>query len=351
MFPDIAFNGQNYLIAWEDRRTYPYHIYYTTVTQTGQVTNTSGIKISAKDQSDYHRLPATASNQHDYLIAWLGAHLSGDAVLVSRINISGVIIDSVPFPISSDTLLANQVTATSDGTNFLVSWTSQIPNNSYGLGLYCRRISSELTMIDTMPVLIAYDSLGIYDPSVSYGGGCYLLTWQRHDNIYACRILPDGTVLDSGGFVVCADTEQQVDPSVTSDGHRFLVTWTDSRNSNCDIYGVFVDSLANVGIFENLTSPITNRLTVDILPLPFTDKVNISFNIPNQNHIDIKIYNSSGRLVKSFYINASGGQRQAVSSISWDGKDYSGGILPNGIYYCRISTNINSITKPIIKLR
>lgn len=351
MFPDIAFNGQYYLVAWEDRRGYPYHIYYTTVTPGGAITSSSGIKISNKDPSDFHRAAAVTSNGHDFLVTWFGARTNGDAVLVSRLNTSGVIIDTVPYQISSDTVLGNQTAAASNGEDYLVAWTSQVPNNTYGFGLYFRRISSELSLIDTLPVLIAYDSIGIFTPRVSYGGGCYLMTWQRNDDIYACRILSDGTVLDLNGFIVCADTGQQVDPTVASDGHRFLVTWTDARTGNYDIYGVFIDSLANVGMVESLTNPINNSFAVNISPLPFTDRVKIRFNLPASDNIDLKIFNSSGRLVKSFYPNAIGGQPQAVSNIIWDGKDNSGNLLPQGTYFCRISADKTSITKRIIKIQ
>lgn len=342
MFPDLAFNGQNYLVCWEDRRAYPYQIYCTTVTPAVQVTSPNGIKISGKDQSDYHRMPAVASNHHDYLVVWFGARLTGDAVLASRVNINGTIIDTFPHQLSSDTLLANQITAASDGENYLVCWTSETPG-AFGLGLYCRRISSELSLIDTLPLLIARDTLGIYDPSVSFGGGCYLITWQRNDNVYACRILPDGTVLDPNGFIVCADTEQQVDPAVTSDGHRFLVTWTDSRTGNYDIYGVFIDSLANVGIVENISLKSKTSFPINITPTHFTDKTNIRLNTENLNKINLDIYDIAGKLVRS-YSNLS-------SQIVWDGKDNHQQIIPVGAYILRFNVDNYFQTHRVVKLK
>lgn len=165
------------------------------------------------------------------------------------------------------------------------------------------------------------------------------MVWNQEDNIYGCRILPDGTVLDSGGFVICADSFQQVDPAITSDGRRFLVTWTDSRADNYDIYGVFVDSLANVDILENFSSPIKNNLSIKIFPNPFIDKVEITKNSAI-NHLTI--YDISGKLVKSF--------TDLSKKIVWDGKDNQGQTVPNGVYFLELQTNHTSLTHRVIKL-
>jgi len=347
MFPDITFNGENYLVCWEDRRDYPYHIFYTTVTPSGQVTSTSGINISAQDPSDYNRLPAVASNSHNYLVAWISTRLSGDIVSSSRVNTNGDIIDSIPFELSSDSFYINQIAAGSNQDDYLVVWTGQKMGAS-GMNLYFRRFSSDAVILDTSPIIIAQHTFGIYDPVVSFGGGCYLIVWSCDDNIYGCRILPNGTVLDSGGFIICADLGQQIDPSVASDGHRFLVTWTDGRTGNYDIYATFVDSAGNVGLEENNSATIINSVPIDISPVPFTNKVNIKFNLPGQNNIELNIYDVFGRLVKSFTNPQSPAHN---NNIIWDGTDSKGFALPNGTYFCRLRADSISVTKRIVKLK
>ncbi|MEO0074523.1 MAG: T9SS type A sorting domain-containing protein [candidate division WOR-3 bacterium] len=280
-----------------------------------------------------------ASNHRDYLVVWFGVRLSGDVVLASRVDNDGVIIDSVPFEISTDTVLLNQLAVSSDGENYLVVWTTQTPD-TIGLDLVFKRIAIDGSILDTIPHLIARNHNGIYKPAISFSGGCYLVVWNQEDNIFGCRILPDGTVLDSNGFSICVDTFQQLEPAISSDGHRFFVTWTDNRNDNYDIYGVFVDSLANVSIIENISSLTNNHFNVNISPNPFTSKINIK----NNSEINfLKIYDISGKLVKSF--------TNASTQIIWDGENNQGQIVPNGVYLLELQSNNNKITRRVIKLK
>jgi hypothetical protein len=345
--PDLAFNNQNYLVVWEDRRVVPSQIFYTIVTTNGMVQNDTGIKLSGNDSSDYYWSPATASNGDRYLIAWLGTRLSGDVILASRIDSGGTILDAMPISLTDDTLLRNRVNAASDGENFLVCWTGETPD-TVGMDLYFRRISADGTILDSLPILVARNHWGIYEQSITYGGGCYFIVWNRDEDIYGCRILPDGTVLDSGGFVICADQGQQLDPAVASDGHRFLVTWTDGRSGNYDIYATFVDSAGSVGLEENNSATIINPMPVDILPVPFTNKINIKFNLPGQNNIELNIYDVFGRLVKSFTNPQSPSHN---NNIIWDGTDSKDFALPNGTYFCRLRADSISVTKRIVKIK
>jgi hypothetical protein len=345
MFPEIAYNNQYYLVAWEDRRAGLPQTYYTLITPVGQVLNPNGVMISGKDPSDYYRTPVVASNGENYLISCVGVRLTGDFILASRVNATGNIIDTVPFELSSDSLYVNQIAATSNGNDYLISWTGQKMGVS-GLNLYFCRFSGDAVMLDTSPIVITQHPFGIYNPAVSFGGGCYLVVWHCNDNIYGCRILPNGSILDSGGFVICADSGQQIDPAVTSDGHRFFVTWADAQSGNYDINGVFVDSMANVGIAENISSLSKTPFDINISPTPFTDKVNINFNLSKQNNFSINIYDISGKLVKSF---ANPHSRIVKRQIIWDGKNNYNKAVPNGIYFLCLSNNIHSLTKKIVK--
>jgi len=70
-------------------------------------------------------------------------------------------------------------------------------------------------------------------------------------------------------------------------------------------------------------------------PNPFSTSTTISFSLTTENTEDTKIsiYNLKGQLVKQFSIVNS------QLSIKWDGKDFSGKAVPNGVYFCRLETN------------
>ena len=349
ILPDLAFNSQYYLVAWLDRRDHPAHIYYTLVTPDGRVLNDNGIQLSGTDSSDYYTLPAVASNEDQYLVAWLGNRISGDVILGARVDGSGEIIDSMPFEFSSDTLLIGRVAVKSDGQNYLVVWSCETPG-LIGSDLYFRRLSAQGEMLDTAPVLIARTEQGLSDPAVTSGSGFYFVVWSEMNDerdIYGCRILSDGTVLDPEGIPICADTGSQFDPAVASDGERFLVNWTDARTGNYDIYATLVDSSGSVGLKSKLTKPAWNRLKIEVYPVPAKSQTVVRFNLPSEQEVNLSIYDVGGRLVRKLITGIMpAGFHQAI----WDRKDIHGRVVPSGTYFCRICLGIDAFTRRIIWL-
>jgi len=68
-------------------------------------------------------------------------------------------------------------------------------------------------------------------------------------------------------------------------------------------------------------------------PNPFNESTEISFNIKNSAHRDaeIKIYNLQGTRVKTYAIIPD------MSSVTWNGTDDNGVVLPNGVYLYTIT--------------
>ncbi len=349
LLPDLAFNGQHYLVAWLDRRDNPAQIYYTQVSADGRVLNDTGIQLSGNDSSDYYTVPTLASNEENYLVAWLGNRISGDVILGARIDNSGEIIDSIPFEFSSDTLLIDRVAVESDGQNYLVAWSCETPG-SVGLDIYFRRFSATGIMLDSTPILIVRSPQGLSEPAISYGSGYYFVVWSGTDsnqNIYGARILIDGTVLDPGGFPICVDSGIQLDPAVASDGERFLVTWTDTRAGNYDIYATLVDTSGNVGLETEVINHLPKTQWIQISPIPTKSEVFIRFNLSSHEDVRIDIYDICGRNIRNLI---SGKLQSGSYKISWDGKDNKGYNSSKGIYFCQFQIDSYIINKRIIKL-
>jgi len=68
-------------------------------------------------------------------------------------------------------------------------------------------------------------------------------------------------------------------------------------------------------------------------PNPFNESTEISFNIKNSAHRDaeISIYNLQGKLVKSYSVSPD------MNSITWNGTDQNGLVLPSGVYLYSIT--------------
>ncbi len=80
--------------------------------------------------------------------------------------------------------------------------------------------------------------------------------------------------------------------------------------------------------------PLVTQLH-SVYPNPFNPTVFIPFSLAHDGAVSFKIYNSRGQMVKHFDLGTkSAGQHR----ISWDGTDYNGKSLANGVYHIMMST-------------
>jgi hypothetical protein len=83
-------------------------------------------------------------------------------------------------------------------------------------------------------------------------------------------------------------------------------------------------------------------------PNPFNPSVNIPFELSESGHVEIKVYDVSGRLIR----NLCGRDIEAGShSVRWDGRDGSGSQVSSGVYFCRMKAGIYSATTRLVLLR
>jgi hypothetical protein len=69
-------------------------------------------------------------------------------------------------------------------------------------------------------------------------------------------------------------------------------------------------------------------------PNPFNATTEISYNLPEQDHVTLSVYSVEGKFVKDLYVGTqSAGQHRVI----WDGCDAEGVSLASGIYFYRLS--------------
>ncbi len=109
---------------------------------------------------------------------------------------------------------------------------------------------------------------------------------------------------------------------------------------------------SGVGIEESRQYGITTFLR--IYPNPSRNQVNIRYCIGwDAKYIPtsgtLKIYDASGRLVRSFSLSTS--KLSSPASISWNGADEMGKKVSNGVYFCQLRTADFTITRQIVLIR
>lgn len=83
-------------------------------------------------------------------------------------------------------------------------------------------------------------------------------------------------------------------------------------------------------------------------PNPFNSATEIRFQIPLEDHVILKIFNSLGEEIRTL---ADEKFHNGIHSMSWDGKDADDNPLPSGIYLYRLHAGSYSQTKKMILLR
>lgn len=105
-----------------------------------------------------------------------------------------------------------------------------------------------------------------------------------------------------------------------------------------------------VGIGDDAPEPDRFALSQNV-PNPFNPTTRISFTIPNGSgpeHVTLKIYDVSGRLVQTLSDEPRGG---GLHTIEWNGKDRQGSPVASGVYFYRLRWNENVESKKMVLLR
>jgi len=242
--PAVVFDGTNFLVVWSDwRNGQRPNIYGARVTPGGVVLD-SGIAIStaADDQNE----PAVSSDGTNCLVAW-GDHRDGSQwdLMAARVTPGGVVLDTNGIVVASATRNQGRPAAAFDGANTLLVW-GDGRNTGTANDIYCGRVSPDGTVLDQDGIAVSRAPRAQWYAGAAFGESLFIAAWQDDRvsstyDIYASRITSDGGVLDSAGIPLCTATRQQNNPVFAFDGIEFVAAWEDARSgANGDIYGARV---------------------------------------------------------------------------------------------------------------
>ena len=106
--------------------------------------------------------------------------------------------------------------------------------------------------------------------------------------------------------------------------------WVDQGNDN-PLAAMQVDITYSVGL-DDLTSAQSQAILHQNVPNPFNLSTSITFELPQNEFVNLSIFDNSGRLVRTFnesYCDA------GIHQVQWNGENNEGFKVPGGIYiYC-----------------
>ena len=93
--------------------------------------------------------------------------------------------------------------------------------------------------------------------------------------------------------------------------------------------------------------PAATRL-LHACPNPFNPATRIPFELAADGHVELSIYDVSGRLIRTLC-----GKRfeAGTHSAAWDGRDKAGRQVSSGVYFCRLKTGVYTATSRLVLLR
>jgi hypothetical protein len=286
-YPAVAFDGTNYLVAWQDYRTTDFDIFASRVTPAGAVLDPAGLPIATS--AIYQRYPSLTFGDGCYFITWerwdsvgcsgvWGARVETtgvprdtgfsvapaaqryapviygdgryftawehDGIRATWIDTAGNVQNPSGTPVYAFPNEQRQPNAAFNGADYLVVWQDERPDDSADIrGI---RISQSGTQVDPLPSTIGAATKAQCNPAVASNGSDWLVVWSdlRNDtsHIYAARVSQNGVVLDTAGIPVCTAAGGQSQPAVAYNGRGYLVAWQDGRPGYPAIYAARVTS-------------------------------------------------------------------------------------------------------------
>ena len=118
----------------------------------------------------------------------------------------------------------------------------------------------------------------------------------------------------------------------------------DPNGTISDIGAFFYQLVVNN---EDDNIPVSS-FSLNNYPNPFNPSTTIIFNFPQPETCTLKIYNIKGELVK---ILLSANLEAGKHTISWDGRDNNNKEAPSGIYFYRLHTAKNDLTRRMLLLK
>src|SRR5215204_3239801 len=268
--PALAVDGTNYLVVWTDYGSGTGDIYAARVNADGLVLDPGpGIPVSTAPAQQV--LPAVAFDGTNYLVVWQDRRTDDVYdIYGARVTPAGVVLDAGGIPIATAAGEQTAADVAFDGTNYLVTWTDG--SGSSGPEVYGARVTTAGTLLDPDGILISIAGSSQSSADVAFDGTNYLVSWMDRRigvwNIYGTRVTPQGAVLDPDGIPISTAPDYQIYPALAFGQDNTLVVWADKRGGvDYNIHGARVTPAGNV--LEPGGIPISTAAEQDVPAVAF----------------------------------------------------------------------------------
>ena len=128
---------------------------------------------------------------------------------------------------------------------------------------------------------------------------------------------------------------------VTEDPCAFMGAWTDDCGEQIRA------AREALAVAERLMAEAGLRLA-PAEPNPLCTSTRLDYSIPRAADASLRIYNATGRLVRTLI---AGSVDAGTQSINWNGTDDGGAAVAEGVYFCRLRTGDHSVGQRVLVVR
>jgi MYXO-CTERM domain-containing protein len=244
--PAVGSNGTDFIVVWaEDHQGTGQDLYASRVSASGSVIDPDRFLVSNAASNQFR--PAIAFNGDAFLLAWQDSRAGNTDIYAMRLDAAGATLDGGDFAVASTPNDEIQPAVASNASDFLVSWCD---NSSFGVyDVYASRVSAAGVVADPAGIALTVGPTHALLPSIASFGDDYLVAWHQYRNVswdvLAAIVTAAGTV--AVNQITLARTAQEYEPAIASNGTTFLVTWTDGRTHDSSAYDIMGARLSASG--------------------------------------------------------------------------------------------------------
>jgi hypothetical protein len=241
-FPALAFGASRHLFVYARSNSGNVDLRGVRIDPAGSALDNFSIRGPLPAPLLGSNAPSVAFDGENYLVAWAdvqGTDTSTSEILAARVSPAGVVLDSPPLAISTSPGTKSLGGIACDGTRCLVAWSNTAAGGV--ANVYGARVDRSGSLLDGLPATggIAVNALAGQSKqaaSVAFDGSEFVLTWWIDGNaspagVYAARVSPEGVLLDQAASGIQLSRvsrypNRAVYPSVAAAGPgRTLVAW------------------------------------------------------------------------------------------------------------------------------
>lgn len=260
--PALDFDGTNYVVVWNDNTAGTNRMIAARVTPAGTVLD-AGNHIGQSGSDELY--PDIVYNGSEYLAVW--CHYNEPfGVWARRVNTSAQPVGSIIIVDTTSTYKYMNPKVAFDGTNYLVVWPDMpTPPN---FDIFGQLISSSGTLVGNR-ITISDDSSTEREVQVVFDGAKFLVAWNDSGAIVGRYVSTAGQPLGTTFPISATSGRVRCEPWVAMSDSNFMVVWAETVTTSKDIYGN-VDMVIGV---EELTKDI--KQTESLFPSIFSGPLHL----------------------------------------------------------------------------